>query len=292
MNTGFHTIHPFPAFLYYAGTLLFVLLFVHPLFLVTAVIMMLLLWLLVDQNREKKQLLIAYLIMAAIVLLLNPLFNRRGSTILFYLFDQNVTLEAIVYGGMMALMLLAVFVTFLSYNYVLTADKMMYLFSSYLPRSALVLRMAMRNVPLLLRRWQQIVLVQRTLGYSFTTGSVQQRARFGLRCLSILLSWSFEEAVISARSMHARGYGIGRRTTYVRYLLRRDDVSLLWLLALLGVLLLTGWLLGEGQLVVYPALGSVGLSPFGWLIYGSFCCYLSIPILIELKEIDRWRSLK
>lgn len=289
MSGGFYSVHPLPALIYYAGAILLIFLFDHPLFLVTSCLSALLIWRLVDPHSEKRRFLISYLFMASMVIILNPLFNHRGATILFYLFDQHITLEATVYGLLMGVILLSVFITFQSFNRILSADKMIYLFVPVLPRSTLVLRLAMRNVPLLLRRLKHIMLVQRTLGHSLTTGSLRQRVGIGLLYLAILLSWSLEEAVIAARSMRARGFGMGRRTMYVRHVLRRNDVYLLVLLVLLGLLLYGAWLFGTVQYTIYPALSSLQLSTYGWLIYGCYTFYFLIPIFIEIKEYYRWR---
>lgn len=138
MSGGFYSVHPLPALIYYAGAILLIFLFDHPLFLVTSCLSALLIWRLVDPHSEKRRFLISYLFMASMVIILNPLFNHRGATILFYLFDQHITLEATVYGLLMGVILLSVFITFQSFNRILSADKMIYLFVPVLPRSTLV----------------------------------------------------------------------------------------------------------------------------------------------------------
>lgn len=292
MNSGFHGVHPIPAFLYYICSILFVMLFFHPLFLLTAFTVMLALWFVVDTQSKKKNILLAYLTMGIVIILFNPIFNRRGATILFYLFDQNVTLEAIMYGVLMALMLWSILFAFLSYNKILTANKMMYLFSRVLPRSTLVLRIAMRYIPLLLQRWRRVVEVQRTQGILIGTGSVKQRAHQGMLLFSILLTWSLEEAIETAQSMRARGYGMGKRTTFVQFRMSRGDWQLIFIISMLSIILLTGWLVGAVEYQVYPELGSLLLSLWGWIHYGCFCLLLLIPIYLELKEQYIWRNSK
>ena len=55
------------------------------------------------------------LVMFAVIAVLNPLFNHRGLTVLFYLAGEPVTLEAFAYGLCAGLMLLNVFIWFSCY---------------------------------------------------------------------------------------------------------------------------------------------------------------------------------
>lgn len=62
-----------------------------------------------------------YVPIIIIVILINPMFNHYGVTILFYLNNGNpVTLESIVYGIVMGVMLITIFIWFSCYNKVMT----------------------------------------------------------------------------------------------------------------------------------------------------------------------------
>lgn len=78
MSSGFRSMHPVVALLYYAGLLLFALLVFHPLFLATEIAGLLALLLLQGQGRQLLRSLPFMLLMAASVALLNPLFSHRG----------------------------------------------------------------------------------------------------------------------------------------------------------------------------------------------------------------------
>lgn len=78
MSSGFRSMHPVVALLYYAGLLLFTLLVFHPLFLATEIAGLLALLLLQGQGRLLVRGLPFMLLMAASVALLNPLFSHRG----------------------------------------------------------------------------------------------------------------------------------------------------------------------------------------------------------------------
>ena len=77
----------------------------------------------------------------------NPLFNHRGATMLFMLFDQWITLEAISYGLVSACTLSAIIVWFACYQQVMTSDKFLYLFGNVAPNTALLITMTLRFIP-------------------------------------------------------------------------------------------------------------------------------------------------
>lgn len=289
MNSGFQALHPLLAFIYYLGVISFTMLLNQPIYLLTTLLVMLALWLIVDQGKPKGKLIALYLLMAFLVVLINPIFSRRGATILFYFLDQPVTLESMMYGLLMALSLFIILISFQSYNRVLSADRLTYLFGSLIPRGTLVLVMALRFVPLLYRRWQQVFLVQRTQGNMLGKGSLRERIRTGMNLLSILLTWSLEEAIQSAHSMRARGFGVGKRTSYKRYLFGGKDWLLLSYLLVLAGISLFGLFAGHGVLTVYPRLGSITFSGLDWLYYLAYCAFLSLPLYLEGKELYVWR---
>ncbi|MBW4082342.1 energy-coupling factor transporter transmembrane component T [Paenibacillus sp. S150] len=290
MNSGFRSMHPSVALVYYAGLLLFAALLFHPLFLATEIAGLSLLLVLQGQGRTLLRGLPFYLLMAASVAVLNPLFSHRGAHVLFYLLDQPVTLEAVLYGLMMMAVLLAVFILFISYNYTLTADKFMYLFAGAAPRTTLLTLMALRFVPLFQRRLRQITLIQRIRGVDAGSGSLRSRMRDGMTLLKVLLTWALEEALETADSMKARGYGIRKRSVYGVYKLDLLDKAVLLLLAASGLIPLFFWMKGYGLVEIYPRMKPIR---FGWAdtaMYASFCLFVLTPSVLEGKEKWLWRS--
>ncbi|NOU83442.1 energy-coupling factor transporter transmembrane protein EcfT [Paenibacillus sp. LMG 31459] len=292
MNSGFRSMHPAVALLYYAGLLLFALLGLHPLFLVTEIAGLLALLLLQGQGKALLRGLPFMLLMGGSVAVLNPLFSHRGAHILFYWLDQPITLEAVLYGLIMMTVLLTIFIWFISYNYTVTTDKFMYLFAAAAPRTALLTLMALRFVPLFQRRLRQITLIQRLRGVDVRTGSLRKRMQDGMTLLKVLLTWSLEEALQTGDSMTARGYGVAKRSTYSIYKPDRQDKLILLVLTLSGMIALFFWLQGYGTLEIYPRMKSMD---FGWqdaVMYGSFCLFVLLPAGLEGKEKWLWRSSK
>ncbi len=292
MKSGFRSLHPVPAFCFYAGLFALAMLLFHPVFLLTAALAMIALNVLHDRGKRLRSGLAYYLLIAAAVAVVNPLVSHRGNDILFYLADKPVTRESVVYGLTAALVLCTVFFAFASYNQVMTSGKFLYVFRKVSPKAALLTMMAVRFVPLLQWRLRQIADVQRTRGIDPLEGPLRKRMKDGMKLLQILLTWSLEEALQTADSMKSRGYGTGPRSSYETYAMDRRDWTVAMLMLTAGGVCFACAIAGFGSLTIYPRMESIRLERLEWLEYGCFCVYLLIPIVLEGRERVRWHFWK
>lgn len=291
MNAGgFAGLHPLVCFVYYAGMILLGLTLSHPIYQLASLGLLTALLLLQRQGRALARALPYYFLVGGLFAVVNPLLSHRGRHILFYLWDQPITLEAVLYGAMMMMTILAVLLMFVSYRVVMTTDKFMYLFSAILPQTALHAWMTLRFIPLFARRFRQIELIQRSRGIDMRTGGPVRRLRNGALLLRILMTWSLEDAMRTGDSMKARGYGTAVRTAYYPYRMDRRDRTMLSLLGALLLLALAGWREGWGVLTLYPRMEPIRLGPYEWAHFAIYALFAGMPILIEARERYRWRS--
>lgn len=288
-GAGFRALHPFVCFVYYAGMALLGMLLFHPVFLLVGWGFAALVNFLQDRGKELRKWLRYYVLFGLFIVAVNALITHRGRHMLFYLFDQPVTLEAIVYGATMALSLMLVLTAFVSYNLVVTQQKFMYMFSRFFPKGALLVAMAAGFVPKLRRRLQQLSLVQRTRGISVHSGKLGKRVRDGMKLMQMLLNWSLEDAVQTADSMNARGYGTGERSAYYLYAMRRRDWIVLAQLAAACTCCIVGWSFGYGRLTVYPRMEAIAPQGAEWLVLAAFGWFALVPAVLDGKEELRWR---
>jgi energy-coupling factor transport system permease protein len=292
MNSGFRSFHPLPCLLYYIGAALLSMFIFHPVFLASSIVLLFALNLMYISRASMLRTVAGIMLIGMLLFVLNPLFSHRGEHILFYMMDQPITLEAIMYGLTISLSTIAILLTFVSYQKVITSDKFLYLFAAIWPKGSLVIVMAMRFVPLLRRRLYSITQQQRSKGISMLHGPLKKRIHDGMLLLQILLTWSLEDALQTADSMNARGYGLGKRSTYTLYRMRRRDwFFVMWLTAsVICCIIFRGY--GFGQLMIYPSLEPVGLVGVEWLDYAVFILFIGTPIGLEGKEWLRWRYWK
>lgn len=162
--------------------------------------------------------------------ILNPIFNHKGLTVLFYLKRNPVTLESVAYGAASGVMLGSVLLIFSCFNRIITDDKILYLFGRIIPSLAVVISMALRFVPLFTTQAKKIALAQRCSDGDPASKSIGKRAKSGLFIFSALITWALESAVTTADSMRARGFGLHPRSFYTDFRFDgRDTVVSLFL---------------------------------------------------------------
>ena len=231
--------------------------------------------------------------MAALAALVNPAFNHEGQTILTYLPSGNpLTLESMLYGVAAAVMLASVVLWFSSYNEVMTSDKFVYLFGRVIPALSLVLSMALRFIPKFKAQMQVVSEAQACIGRDTKNGSVFQRVGNAVKIFSIMVTWSLENAIETADSMRARGYGLPGRTAFSIYRFDdRDKAALAWL-SFCGAYLISGWMAGGTYFRYYPTVKTAAWTP---MTVSFMCIYLALvltPVILDRKEDRQWTSLQ
>lgn len=291
-ETGrFILMHPVVTASYYTIVIGILMFSNSPLFLISAIAMGMCYDMLLKGRRSLRNNLFIILFMSFLTVLINALFTHNGSTVLFYLGNNRVTLEAACYGFVMALMLSGVMIWFSSFNVVMTSEKLIYIFGRFAPVLGLTLSMIFRFVPLLRTRFELIGEGQKALYAGDEKGFIGKIRQFGKE-VSILVSWSLESSIESADSMAARGYGLKGRTSYNLFKIRTADIMTLLLSMLLGGVTITSYASGVNKLYYYPVIRVVESSP-KWLElagYVSFIALLAIPLAIDLIGELRWKK--
>lgn len=223
--------------------------------------------------------------------LVNMLFSHNGATVLLIINDSRITLEALVYGVVSALMLLAVLYWLRSFSQIMTSDRLLYLTGRFSPRLALILTMALRFVPHFRRQAERINSTQKALGL-YKDDNIIDLIRSKLRVFSILVTWALENGITTADSMDARGFGTGRRTAFSLYRLRRSDAVLLAVTAALLAVCLAGMITGQVNYSFYPTPDAIPHSPLSMAAYISYGGLVLLPTLIEAEVKIRWHSLR
>ena len=291
-ETGrFILMHPVVTASYYAIVIGILMFSNSPLFLISAIAMGMCYDMLLKGRRSLRNNLFIILFMSFLTVLINALFTHNGSTVLFYLGNNRVTLEAACYGLAMALMLSGVVIWFSSFNVVMTSEKLIYILGRFAPVLGLTLSMIFRFVPLLRTRFELIREGQKALYTGDEKGFIGKIRQFGKE-VSILVSWSLESSIESADSMAARGYGLKGRTSYNLFKIRAADIMTLLLSMLLGGVTITSYAEGVNKLYYYPVIRVVESSP-KWLEfagYVSFIALLAMPLAIDLIGELRWKK--
>ena len=226
--------------------------------------------------------------MFLIVCIGNPLVNHRGVTMLFLLFDQWITLEAIVYGIVTACSLAAIILWFGCYQEVMTSDKFLYLFGKIAPATALLITSALRFIPQMQQNAAQIK-ESRAMLHDYSPRLFQKLAH-AIQNLSALLGMSMENAVQTADSMKARGFGARRRTTFHLFRFDARDARTLALILMLSGICVVARCYGHGYMEYYPRITALTMGPSSMTMFILFAALMLLPSILEAKEAVVWRS--
>lgn len=280
-------------FLYFGLVIAFTMFLMHPVSLAISLVSALVYAVYLNGRRAVRASLLYLLPMMAVAALVNPAFNHKGATILTYLPSGNpLTLESILYGAAAAAMLAAIITWFSCYTAVMTSDKFVYLFGRIIPALSLVLSMALRFVPKFKAQFQTVSEAQRCIGRDVSNGGVIQRLRNGITILSIMVTWSLENAIETADSMKSRGYGLPGRTAFSIYRFdSRDRAALAWLLYC-GFFLFCGGMAKGFYWRYYPTAKGVPLTPLTvsfQLVYLALCL---TPVILNMRADWAWHVLQ
>ena len=289
----FSSFHPIINFLYFALVLVFTMFFVHPVSAVISLACAMAYNIYLNGRKAIRFQLRFLLPMMLLAAVLNPAFNHQGVTILAYLPSGNpLTLESILYGVSAAVMLASVMLWFSCYTAVMTSDKFVYLFGRVIPALSLVLSMTLRFVPKFKAQFQVVSESQRCIGRDVSDGTVLQRLRNAVTIMSIMVTWSLENAIETADSMRSRGYGLPGRTAFSIYRFDSRDQSALAWLGFCGCYTVCGWAAGGLSWRYYPSVKGTAFTPLTLSFQVVYLALCLTPVFLNRREDKVWKRLR
>lgn len=287
----FDKLHPAVVFFYFLAVLLTSMFSMNPVLVLIGYFFSVLFAVTVSGVRAMLKSLAYSIPMAVMIALLNPIFVHKGVTVLFYLNNNPVTKEAVLYGVFASLTLMSVFYWCRSYSEIMTNDKTLYLFGRVLPKVGLILSMAMAFVPKFTAKFREIHEAQKALGI-YAGKSYVDKVRSFLRVFSILVTSCLENSVDTADSMRARGYGMGRRSYYSDFRFSGSDLAFLLVSAVLGISAPALAIGGAASFSYYPTLSPLFASAKEFVLYAVWIFLCGMSACMEIKETILWRYLR
>lgn len=282
----FSYLHPSVSFFYFAFIIIFTMFSNNPVLLLTSFCGALMFFLSIKSEKSRELLFV--LVIFIVIAVSNPLFSHNGNTVLFYIGDNAVSVESLLYGLNTAVMISAVIVWFKCFNVVMTDDKTEYLFSKIMPKLSLVIIMALRYIPLYRKKAAEIRDIQKGMGYAAYGGFVQ-KLRFGASVYLSLVTWSLENSVETGMSMKARGYGNNTRTNYSLFRFETKDVIMFVVLIMLSAAFIICSYKSSLDFVFYPVIGLLPLNLISITAYICFAVTAFIPVISETTENIKWK---
>jgi energy-coupling factor transport system permease protein len=209
------------------------------------------------------------LIVAVPIVLVNVLVSRQGLTVFARLGDLgpfgqgDLTLEAVVYGGVIALKVALLILTTALAGLTVDPDELLRMFRRLSFRSALTATLATRMLPVLAADSQRLAEAQRT-----RPGGARPGARARVALISAVVGGSLDRAMDVAATLEVRGFvaprssnrtGNARRRPHARRKysrprrpLSRHDIAFLASAVTVLALAIVGRLAGIASFEAYP----------------------------------------
>ncbi len=285
MQDAFAKRHPAVNFAFFLGAIGCAVVIQHPAYVVLGIVCGCAYYLLLHGNKGLRGI-AGMLPICFILIFANPLFNTYGDHVLFWYFGRPYTLEALLYGLAIGGIFLEMLLWFGCYNAVLTSDKFTSLFGNVIPALSLLLVMVLRLIPNLMRKAAQIAGARKSIGKGAAEGDTnREKLEDGMSILGALTSWALEGSVVTADSMRSRGYGTGKRSSFMIYTM----TSLDWgLLAAFSVLLGLVVFVGDKTATFTPELSIARIGGWNSLGLAAYGVFLLLPTALHIKEAIQW----
>ena len=287
--TDIKRLHPTALFLYFLTVILLPMFVLDPVILLLSLLGAVLCLLCVRKNGEKSGILLYSLLFFGITLI-NPLISHNGETELFFINNKPVTLEALIYGAVSAVMIIGVLIWFRSFSAVMTGEKLLYLIGSVLPKTSVILCTALRYIPLFKKQHDKIRTAQTAMGL-YTADNITDRLKGSVRVFSILTTWSLENSIDTADSMKARGYGLKHRKPFSLFKYHASDVVFTVITVIFAASAITFAAAGGLSMQFYPTIGFPDRTPTIILCYVTYGALALLPAALEITERIKWRYL-
>lgn len=281
----FFNLHPFVALMYFAGVLIYTMVFMHPVLVAISVALSFAacFCLCRKETLASRKYTLTF---GVLIALLNPLFSTGGDTVLFTYFGRNYTLQALIYGCIMAGIFITTINWFACLGKIIDTDKFMFLLGGRFPNICIMLTMVMGLVPFFQSKLAEISDVQNTLLPQ------SGRTKSAFRALGVATSYAFEHAINLSVSMKNRGFGSGSTTRFHNYKIKKYDVILFIIIVLLNFMVAANLFGAAVTVEIIPAV--VLVKAGAKEVTGGICfvVLLLLPAIMHILKELQWQYLK
>ncbi len=294
-KTPIHKLNPVITTVWVASVVILALLLDHPVFLALLFISTIPVVFAAKIHREWAIFVKLAFYLGIVIVIINSLASNSGSNILWQpgihlplLGEMVITMEALFYGFVMVIRLLAIISAFSIFTFTVHPDNMLMVMLKFkLPyRSAMMTALSTRFVPTLIEDAMRIKDAQQARGLDFDKGNIYERIKKRASIFTSLLSSSLERTIQIAESMEARAFGSCKQRTYFHQT-RLDGVDRILLISHILILAVAIFSSIKGFIYFqfYPELNGFVLPVAGWIIIAAILILLlSITPLALLKK--------
>ncbi len=289
---GFERCHPAVNFIYFAAVIAGTLLFKHPVFLVISYICAFI----YSVKRNGVKGLVFDLVLVPLIVAFTwyyITYHHFGVTVIWQnAIGNNMTLEALVYGVCLGVMVAAVLMWFSCVHSVFTADKVVYLFGRVSPHLALFLAVLLRMVPRIKKEASRINTAQKGIGLGSNQGGIIRRIRNWIRIFSMMISWVIEAFGAASDSMRSRGSLLRGRRAFSIYRFDNRDRSYVVVMFFFITVTVMAVLLRQTTASFSPRIIISPITAISFVFYVCHAALCLMPFILEIWTEYRFRQAR
>ena len=290
---GFEKCHPVVNFIYFTTVIAGMIVFQHPIFLLISFVCAFIYS--IKRNGWKALIFNAVLLPLIVAFALYySSYTHFGVTVLEQnMIGNNMTLESLVYGFVLGIVVAGVLIWFSCVYSIFTTDKVVYLFGKVSPRLSLFLAIILRMVPRIKKEAKRINTAQQGIGRGTNQGNLWQRTRNCIRIFSMLITWTIDSLTTASESMRSRGSTLrGRKAFSIYRFDNRDRAYVVGNFACLTVIFMAV-MLKQTDIIYDPRIIMMPVTTMSYVFYAGYAVFCLMPFGLELwTEYRFWKARK
>lgn len=279
----FSELHPLSLIVFFVSVIAFTMATMNPVFLLFSFMCSLVANVLICKSRD----LWVYLVFLFAIGITNPLFSHNGETVLFYLFEQRITLEAFIYGLVSGVRIVAAIYWFRLFGAVFKQDKLNWLMCKISPKLSVIFSMALRFIPLVKKNAKDIYNAQLSI-MGAEPDKLTDKMKLVFNVFSALVSMSIENAIETADTMKSRGIENKNRSAFSLFSFKMKDIIFLLITIICACIISYSLFSGVINFYYYPAIRFEARSNV-YILYSACLLLFALPVINDVLEDLRWK---
>lgn len=264
----------------------------NPLILMGTFVLILFLFIFSKSLSSVKKCLVFFLPFAILTVIINLIFVREGTIIIFTIFNNSITLESLIYSLALSFKLLLVILVFMMLTIMMDSDKAVSFFSGLMPKTTLTMMISLKMFPAMKKRLDSLKEVYSLRGVDFEVKGTKNKVKSFMPLLSVMLEDSLESAFNIGEASYVRGFLSGKRTIYDRQRFSKIDYMILSSSMILLIIYIVIKVLGMDSFSVYSTIKLRDILNIGTFIIFLVCILFTFELfwLVKEKENVIYRS--
>lgn len=284
IDSAFSRLHPLTLTVWFTVILSVTVLSMNPIFALISFSGAIICKLILEKSLFSIKKLIFHIVFMLAITFINPLFSHHGKTVLFFLNDLPITLEALLFGALMSVTVISTVLWCEMLSNSMTSDKIIYLFGRPFPRLAVLISLTVRFIPMIKNKHKSISDAQK----AFITHepNIPEKIKNTLEIFSALITSVLEGSIDVSDSMKARGITLKGRTSYSDFRFRPVDILITSLCTVSAPYIMIVKSSGALYFSFYPSVTPLQESITATF---SYILYMILIIIPSITEVSMWR---